>query len=64
MTKVRVRKLWGGFCDGRLDVRCVDDHWGGANERPSLALFTNYKEAKRQYQDVRNVQLTYQEGHK
>jgi hypothetical protein len=60
--KIRIRKIWGGFDDGRLAKMCVDDFFGGANERPALALFTSLKEASRQYQDVRAVQLKYLEN--
>ncbi len=54
--------MWGGFVCGKLDKRKVDDHWGGENNRPSPAIFTSYKEARRQYRDVRSVQVLYLEG--
>jgi hypothetical protein len=60
--KKRTRKIWGGFVGGKLDWGEVDDHWGGLNERPALALFTSHKEAREQYQDVRAVEITYLEG--
>jgi len=61
MKRKREREIWGGFSDGRLDRRDVDDYWGGQNKRPALALFTSYKEARRQYQDVRSVRIEYLE---
>jgi len=61
MKRKRERKLWGGFSDGKLHKRDVDDHWGGVNERPTLALFLSYKEARKQYQDVRSVRIEYLE---
>lgn len=50
-------KAWGGFSSGRLDMREMDDKWGGENKRMVPAIFRNRKEARRQYQDVRRVEI-------
>lgn len=52
------RTMWGGFCGGSLDMRWMDDRWGGRNERAAPALFTSRKAARVQYEDVRKVDLT------
>lgn len=52
-------KMWGGFTDNKLDFRIVDDGWGGWGQRRRTmpALFTNRREARRQYEDVRRIEL-------
>ena len=52
------RQAWGGFFAGRLAIILIDDYWGGGNERRCPAIFTNKKEAKRQFRDVRPVGIT------
>jgi len=49
------RRMWGGFCNDRLDFRLMDDEWGGENYRMIPALFTSYEDAREQYEDVRQV---------
>lgn len=51
------KQMWGGFCDGKLDMREIDDYWGGSNIRISPALFTSRKKAMAQYKDVRRIEL-------
>lgn len=52
--------MWGGFIADKLDIREIDDGWGGWGQqrRRAPALFTNRKAAREQYQDVRKVDLT------
>jgi len=61
MKHKREQRLWGGFSGGKLHKRDIDDYWGGQNKRPAFALFTSYKEARKQYQDVRSVRIEYLE---
>jgi hypothetical protein len=58
------KKMWGGFSNGRLHRREVDDYWGGVNRRQAHAIFTSYAEAKKQYHDVRRIEVRYYEKHK
>jgi hypothetical protein len=53
---------WGGFSNGKLDVLKIDDGFGGHNERLVPAIFISHKEARRQYQDVRKIRMSYLEG--
>lgn len=62
MIKARKVKWWGGFSGGRIDIHLMDDGWGGKNMRRVPAIFTSYKEARRQYQDVRRIHVDYLEG--
>lgn len=57
-TVVVTRLMWGGFCDGKLDMREMDDRWGGENLRMVPALFTSRVTARQQYEDVRRVRVT------
>lgn len=50
-------KAWGGFLNGKLDVREMDDGWGGGNRRKAFAIFRNRKDAREQYQDVRRIEI-------
>jgi hypothetical protein len=48
-------RMWGGFIEGKLDFRQMDDEWGGENYRWVPALFVTQKEARQQYESVREV---------
>jgi hypothetical protein len=48
---------WAGFVNGRLQVDTIDDGWGGKNMRRTPALFTSRREARRQFHDVRRVEI-------
>ena len=48
---------WGGFTEGRLHLESMDDHFGGRNERHVPALFLTRKEARKQFEDVRKVEI-------
>lgn len=52
------KTLWGGFCDDKLDMRDIDDHFGGQNTHAAPSIFTSRKEARRQYEDVRKIKIT------
>ncbi len=49
--------FWGGFVEGKLDVRKTDSGFGGwgnsFTEQP--AIFKSKEDAKREYEDVRPV---------
>lgn len=49
--------LYGGFCEGKLDWREIDDGWGGGHHRMAPALFKSRKEARVQYEDVRPIEI-------
>ena len=55
------REMWGGFIDGRLDVREVDDGWSGFGSPEARcrmpALFTTRARARLEYTDVRRVKI-------
>jgi hypothetical protein len=47
-------KFWAGFVGGRIDL----DPYPKNGEPPRYGvLYTNYREAKKWYQDVRRVEL-------
>lgn len=50
-------QLWGGFIDNKLDVRWINDGWGGEHYRWIPALFLTRKEAQAQYEDVRKIEV-------
>lgn len=50
--------LYGGFVDGKLDWREIDDRWGGSHHRMAPAMFRSRKEAKVQYEDVRPIEIS------
>lgn len=52
------RELWGGFAEGKLDMRRMNDGFGGTNFRHAPALFTSRQDARQQYEDVRRIGLT------
>lgn len=53
------KKVWGGFVDGELDFRKIDNGFGGWGENfhEAPALFTSQSEARRHYRDVRAVEI-------
>ena len=57
------RRVWGGFVGGRLHVRGIDTGFGGWSGRlmPAPAIFTSYRAARKEYQDVRPVLMKEQE---
>jgi len=56
-----MRKLWGGFVDGRLDIRNMDTGFGGFGSAHSIcrvpAVFASKKRAREEYDDVREVEI-------
>jgi len=60
----QVKEFWAGFSDNRLDVREIDDGFGGWGEgkRKSPMLFTSYSAARREYRDVRKVAVKMSAG--
>lgn len=54
------RQFWGGFIGGKLDVRTVDEGFGGwGQERhDEPALYTSRWQARRHYEDVRRVNVS------
>lgn len=52
---MKPRRFWAGFIDGSIDTRLIDDQFGGYNLRKSPVIFTNRREAREQYQDIRPV---------
>lgn len=56
------KKLWGGFVDGKLDILNVDTGWGGWGQDGFAmmpAVFETHAEARRRYEDVRPVTVTF-----
>jgi hypothetical protein len=55
------KKLWGGFSDGKLDIREMDTGWGGFGSGDGMrripAIFTSRKAAREEYQDVRPIEI-------
>lgn len=54
------RQFWGGFCDGKLDMRNVDTGFGGfgrEGKRLMPALFPSKALAREQYEDVRRINV-------
>lgn len=53
-------QFWGGFVDGKLDVREIDTGFGGWGEGHSRApaLFLSRDLARKQYQVVRRVNVS------
>lgn len=60
MTK-NTNKLWGGFSDGKLDIREMDTGWGGFGSGDGMrvipAIFTTKRAARQEYEDVRPVKV-------
>lgn len=50
-------KLWGGFTDGKIGLTLVDDFFDGKNLRDTPAIFLTRTEARKQYKDVRQVEI-------
>lgn len=46
-----LRRLWGGYVDGKLDV------WLGEDARTHAAVFLSQREARELYEDVRRVEI-------
>lgn len=60
--KLYKRKVWGGFVDGRLDMPYMDDGFvefgvGSNGWGKRFALFTSQDRARKQYQDVRPIEI-------
>lgn len=59
MAERRRKKVWVGFSDGRPAYTVIDTGfggWGKSCER-TIVIFTNKSRAKRQYDDVRQMEL-------
>lgn len=52
-------KVWGGFQGGKLDIRLVDSGFGGWGNSftKAPAIFMSREDARREYQDVRPVEI-------
>lgn len=48
-------KAWGGFVDGKLHIVRAHDEAGPEWRSPQI--FTNKRAARRQYEDVRRVEI-------
>lgn len=61
MGKKFKKKFWGGFVDNKLHVHQMDTGFGGIGSGSGLrqipAIFTNWKSARQQYQDVRSIEI-------
>lgn len=57
--KSKPQTFWAGFYDGRIDVREVDDGWGGWGEGKvnMPALFRSGARAREEYAQVRKVKI-------
>jgi hypothetical protein len=55
------KQLWGGFIAGKLDTREMDTGWGGFGSGDGMrripAIFTSRTAARKEYQDVRPVEI-------
>lgn len=49
---------WGGFAEGNLVWRQIDDKFAGENLRMSPAIFKTRREAREQFEDVRRVRIS------
>jgi len=54
-------RLWGGFCDNALHVYEMDTGFGGFGISEGMArmpaIFTSRNKARKQYQDVRRIEI-------
>jgi hypothetical protein len=52
-------QFWAGFSDDRIDTRYVDTGFGGkgVGETRMPMLFVTKADAKKQYEDVRKVEI-------
>ena len=50
----KARRMWGGFSGGELDTWPVTDVYGTYLR---VAVFTNRRDARRQYHDVRCIEI-------
>ena len=60
MKKKQFRRFaWGGFTSDKLHADLVDMGFGGfgQSKQASLAVFLTRAEAKKQYQDVRKIEI-------
>ena len=60
MKKAKPILMWGGFVDDKLDVRVTSVGFGGWESLETHwapAVFKSRAEARRQYQDVRRVEI-------
>lgn len=48
-----------GFSDGKPHVCIIDDEFGGENMRKSPSIFLTRREAEQQYEDVREITITW-----
>ena len=57
-------KAWGGFSGGRLYSDEVDTGFGGYGNGTTKmrAVFDKRADAKKQYRDVRRIEITYETG--
>jgi len=52
-------KAWGGFCDDTLHIERIDDAYGElGGYRDTPAVFTNLREARQRFRDVRPILIT------
>lgn len=53
------RKFWAGFTDGKLHIREIDTGFGGfgSGKQRAPALFPSHAAARREYEDVRLVEV-------
>lgn len=59
--KKKFRRIaWGGFVDGKLHAVLIDSGFGGFGQQkhPALAVFLTRTEARKQYQDVRKIEIS------
>ena len=54
MKRLKTIKAWGGFCNSRL-------YWGlpRGYDEPRYAVFRRKRDAKRSYEDVRPVTISF-----
>lgn len=52
-------KFWGGFSEGKLHCSLVDSGFGGWGNTFTMqpAIFSRRDDAKKQYEDVREVEI-------
>ena len=55
-SKIKTVRAWAGFSGGKLNAQKDT----GTYDEPRLSIFTSRKAARRAYQDVRRVTITYE----